>query len=132
MFELKLCNVEKEDDQLILSILSKLGVDYLVSVSTFHLVNLTTPNWRMPTLISIFESLTQEHDKLIQMAGIIWSSKYQSLVARGPKLENDKGKQKDESPVEKDPMFLLWKGISSRKLLYEKNNWWDGYSSKET
>ena len=44
VFELKLCKVEKEDDQLILSILSKIGVDYSVFVSTFHLVKLTTPN----------------------------------------------------------------------------------------
>ena len=54
---------------------------------------------------------------------------------------NDKGKQKDESPVEKEQsnepsgskrskknglmkntMFLLWKRISSRKLLHEKKN----------
>ena len=36
VFQLKLCKVEKEDDQLILSILSKIGVDYSVFVSTFH------------------------------------------------------------------------------------------------
>ena len=67
VFQLKLCKVEKEDDQLILDILSKLGADYSVFVSTFHSVKLTTPNWRMPTLNSFIESLTQEHDKLIQM-----------------------------------------------------------------
>ena len=33
---LKQCKVEKEDDQLILAILSKLGVDYSVFVSTFR------------------------------------------------------------------------------------------------
>ena len=67
MFQLKLCKVEKEDDQLILAILSKLGANYLVFVSTFHSVKLSTPNWKMPTLKSFIESLTQEHDKLIQM-----------------------------------------------------------------
>ena len=50
VFQLKLCKVQKEDDQLILSILSKLGVDYLVFVSTFHSRKLTTPNWKMSTL----------------------------------------------------------------------------------
>ena len=50
VFELKLCKVEKEDDQLILAILSKFGVDYPIFVSTFHLVKLTTQNWNMPTL----------------------------------------------------------------------------------
>ena len=55
----------------------------------------------MPTHNSFIESLTQEHDKLIQM-GIIRSSRDQALVAGGPKVANDKGKQKDESHVEKE------------------------------
>ena len=55
----------------------------------------------MPTLDAFIESLTHEHDKLIQM-GIIRSSIDQALVARGPKVANDKGKQKDESPVKKE------------------------------
>ena len=101
VFQLKLCKVEKEDDQLILSILSKLGAYYSVFVSTFHYVKLSTPNWKIPTLNSFIESLTQEHDKLIQM-GIIQSSINQALVAGGPKVSNDKGKQKDESPVKKE------------------------------
>ena len=91
VFQLKLCKVEKEDDQLILAILSKLGAGYSVFVSTFHSVNISTPNWKMPTLDSFIESLTQEHDKLSQM-GIIQSSKDQALVAGGPKVANDKGK----------------------------------------
>ena len=74
VFQLKLCKVYKEDDQLILAILSKLGADYLFFVSTFHSRNLTTPNWRMPTLNAFIESLTHEHDKLIQV-GIIRSSR---------------------------------------------------------
>ena len=64
-------------------------------------MKLSTPNWKMPTLKSFIESLTQEHDKLIQME-IIRSSIDQELVARGPKVENDKGNKKDDSPVEKD------------------------------
>ena len=67
---LKQCEVKNEDDQLILSILSKIGVDYLVFVSTFHSRNLTTPRWKMPSLNAFIESLTNEHDKLVQM-GII-------------------------------------------------------------
>ena len=34
--------------------------------------------------------------------GIIRSSRDQALVAGGPKVENYKGKKKDESPVEKE------------------------------
>ena len=69
-------------------------------------MKLTTPNWRMPTLNSFIESVTQEHDKLIQM-GIIQSSRDQALVARGPKVANDKEKQKDESPVKKSSQMIL-------------------------
>ena len=58
VFQLKLCKVEKEDDQLILAILSKIGADYSVFVSTFHFVKLSTPNWKMHTLESFIESLT--------------------------------------------------------------------------
>ena len=64
-------------------------------------MKLSTPNWKIPTLNSFIESLTQEHDKLIQM-GIIRSSRDQALVAGGPKVANDKGKKKDESPIEKE------------------------------
>ena len=95
------CKVEKEDDQLILSILSKLGADYSVFVSTFHSGKLTTPNWKMPTLNAFIDSLTNEHDKLIQM-GIIRSSKDQELVVGGPKATNGKGKQNNESPMDKE------------------------------
>ena len=64
-------------------------------------MKLTTPNCKIPTLNSFIESLTHEHDKLIQM-GIIRSSKDQALVSRGGKVANDKGIQRDESPVKKE------------------------------
>ena len=88
---LKECKVEKEDYQLILSILSKLGADYLVFVSTFHPGKLTTPGWKMPSLNAFIESLTSEHDKLVQM-GIIISSRDQALYILGPKYLKSKGK----------------------------------------
>ena len=62
VFQLKLCKVEKEDDQLILSILSKITVDYSFFVSNFQLVRLSTPNRKMPTLDAFIASLTYEHD----------------------------------------------------------------------
>ena len=55
----------------------------------------------MPTLNAFIQSLISENDKLIQM-GIIRSSKDQDLVARGDKVENDLGKQRDESPMKKE------------------------------
>ena len=85
VLQLKQCEVEKEDDHLILSILSKLGPDYSVFVSTFHTRKLTTLIWKMLTLNAFIESLTNEHDKLVQM-GIIISSNYQALFSSGPKI----------------------------------------------
>ena len=79
---LKQCKVDKEDDQLILAILSKLGADYSVFVSTFRAGKLTTPGWKMPSLNPFIESLKSEHDKLVQM-GIIKSSRDQALHVLG-------------------------------------------------
>ena len=94
VLQLKQCEVAKEDDQLILSILSKLGPDYLVFVSTFHTGKLTTPNWKMPSLDTFIKILTKEHDKPVQM-GILRSSKYQALFDSGSKDSKGKGKQKN-------------------------------------
>ena len=88
---LKQCNVEKEDDQIILAILSKLGADYSVFVSTFRVGKLTTPRWKMHTLNAFIESLTNEHDKLVQM-GVIRYSCDQALHVSGPKDLKGKGK----------------------------------------
>ena len=101
IYQLNKCKVEKEDDQLILSSLSKLSANYSVSMSTFQSVRITTPNWKIPTLDAFIVYLTYEHDKLIQM-GIIRSSRDQALVVGGPKGANDKGKQRDKSPVKKE------------------------------
>ena len=93
---LKQCEVEKEDDQLILSILSKLGADYSVFISTFHTGKLTNPNWKIPSLNAFIESLTNVHDKIVQM-GIIISSKDQLLFSSGPKDTKGKGKKKNQN-----------------------------------
>ena len=37
--------IENKDEQLVLSILSKLGSQFLVFASTFHSGRLSTPNW---------------------------------------------------------------------------------------
>ena len=89
---LKKYKLEKEDDQIILTILSKLGADYSVFVSTFRAGKLTTPGWKMPTLNAFIEYLTSEHDKLIQM-GIIISSHDHALHVSRPKDIKGKGKQ---------------------------------------
>ena len=56
----------------------------------------------MPTLNAFIESLTNEHDNLVQM-GIIKSSKDQALFFGGPKPSNVKGKQKKEKTKVESP-----------------------------
>src|SRR5713101_7722558 len=50
VLQLKQCGIEKKDDQLVLAILSKLGPDYSMFVSTFYATKLTARAWKMPSL----------------------------------------------------------------------------------
>ena len=54
------CGIEKKYEQLILSILSSLGPEYSMFVSTFHSSKLIARNWMMPSLEDFMDSLTQE------------------------------------------------------------------------
>ena len=58
VLQLKKFGIEKKEDQLIVSILLKLGPKFSVFVSTFHSGKLTLGNWKMPSLASFMESLT--------------------------------------------------------------------------
>ena len=71
-------------------------------VSTFHIGKLTISNWKMPTLNAFIKSLTNEHDKLVQM-GSMRSSKDQALFAGEPKATNTKGKKKQKEKTNFDP-----------------------------
>ena len=82
---LKQCKVEKEDDQLILIILSKLGAYYLVFFSPFSAGKLITPGWKMPSLNAFIESLTSENDKLVQM-GSSDPLVIKPSMSQGPKI----------------------------------------------
>ena len=95
---MKQCGIEKKDDQLMLAILSKLGPDYSVFVSTFYATKLTARTWKMPTLADFMESLTQEQDKLVMM-GTMKPSKDQALIARDSKVDS-KCKKKAKNPPE--------------------------------
>ena len=77
----------KKDNQLVLAILSKLGPDYSVFVSTFYAPKLTAQTLKMPSLAYFIESLTQEQDKLVMM-GTIKPSKDQALIARYLKVDS--------------------------------------------
>jgi hypothetical protein len=71
--KLKACGVDKskEEKQMVLTILSKLGPEFSVFVSTFHTVRFASGStWKMPSLEDFIESLTQEQTKLINMGAI--------------------------------------------------------------
>ena len=85
--------IDKKDEQLVLSILSKIGPKILVFVSTFHSRILTTPYWRIPSLDPYTKSLIQEQDKSIQMEALK-SSKNQALLDGETKNAQAKGRQK--------------------------------------
>ena len=97
---MKQCGIKKKEQNMTLSILSNLGLEYSVFVSTFHLGKLIVRNWRMPTLEDFMESLTREQDKLVQM-GTIKSTKDQALVAGVSNQTKGKKKAKDSKQQEK-------------------------------
>jgi hypothetical protein len=71
--QLKACGVDKskEEKQMDLTILSKLGPEFSVFISTFHYVRFTSrATWKIPSLEDFIESLTQEQTKLINMGKI--------------------------------------------------------------
>ena len=73
LLQLKGCGIDKskEESRQILSIMSKLGPEYSVFVSTFHSVKLATgKSYTMPSLQEFMESLIFEQDKLIGMGKI--------------------------------------------------------------
>jgi hypothetical protein len=70
LLQFKACIVDKskEEKQMVLTILSKLGPKFSMFESTFHLVEFSSgATWKMPSLEEFIESLTQEQTKLINM-----------------------------------------------------------------
>jgi hypothetical protein len=69
LLQLKACRVDKsEEKQMVLTILSNIGHELYVLVSTFHTVRFTSrATWKIPSLEDFIESLTQEKTKLINM-----------------------------------------------------------------
>jgi hypothetical protein len=73
MSQLKAYGVDKskEEKQMVLTILSKLGPEFSVFISTFHQVKLSSrATCKMSSLEEFIESLTQEQTKLINMGKI--------------------------------------------------------------
>jgi hypothetical protein len=87
------CGIDKSKqvDQLILTILAKLGPKYVVYVSTFHSGRyLMGTNWKMPTMDQFIDSLTHEQEKLIHM-GLIKDPKAHALT-----MHDGKGSSKQK------------------------------------
>jgi hypothetical protein len=82
--QLKACGIDKykEEKQMVLNILSKLGLEYSMFVSTFHSVRFTSGStWKIPSLEDFIESMTQEKSKLMNM-GKIKGPKVHSLTVQ--------------------------------------------------
>ena len=80
-----------------LYVLSKLGSEYSIFVSTFRFRRDSIPNWNIPSLDSFFESLIQEQDKLVQM-GVLQTFKNQALQMLDSSNAQAKGKHKGKEP----------------------------------
>jgi hypothetical protein len=96
--QLKDCGVDKskEEKQIILTILSKLGPEFSLLVSTFHSVKFTSgATWKMPSLEEFIKSLTQEQTKLINM-GKIKGQKAHALTVQDVSHQYHKSKYKDK------------------------------------
>ena len=111
------CGIEKKEYQLILSILSKLGHEYLFFVSTFHVTRVSISNWKMSSLSTFFDSLTKEKDKLIHMSSLISSKgKDHALIVQG--IKNAKSKYKQ---IVKENMLKSDNEDERSKLTYESS-----------
>jgi hypothetical protein len=101
LLQLKVCGVDKstKEKQMVLTILSKLGPEFSVCVSTFHTVRFTSrATWKMPSLEDFIESLTKEKTKLINMGAIKGPRAHALTVHDGShKYQKSKDKYKRKS-----------------------------------
>jgi hypothetical protein len=96
--QLKACGVDKskEEKQMVLTIISNLGPEFSVFVSTFHYVTFVSgATWKMPSLEDFIEALTQEKTKLINM-GKIKGPKAHALTVQDVSHKYKKSKYKDK------------------------------------
>ena len=74
----KQCEIDKKDDELVLSIMSKLGLELLVFIPTFYSERLENTNLWITSLDAFAKYLIHEQSKLIQM----WALKASKNQAR--------------------------------------------------
>jgi hypothetical protein len=106
--QLKTCGVDKstEEKQMVLTILSKVGPEFFVFVSTFHtIIFISRAIWKMPSLEDFIESLTQEQTKLINMGTIKGPREHALTVHDGShkyQKYKDKNKHKSHAHTKKE------------------------------
>ena len=96
--QLKACGVDKykEEKQMVLTIISKIGPEFIVFVSTFHSVTFSFgATWKMPSLKDFIESLTQEKTMLINM-GTIKGPRAHALTVHDGNQKYHKYEDKDK------------------------------------
>jgi hypothetical protein len=89
--QLKACGIDesKEEKQMVITILSKIGLECSVFLSTFHSVRLASrATYTMPSLESFIKSLMQEQTKLINMGKIKGSKAHALVVKDGSSHQN--------------------------------------------
>ena len=101
VLQYKQCELERKDENLVLSILRNIGPEYSVFVSKFHSGRASIPNWKMQSLDAFAESLIQEKDKLVQM-GVIQTSKNQELLIKDSNNAQEIRKHKGKEPKATD------------------------------
>jgi hypothetical protein len=109
--QLKACGVDKskEEKQMVLTILSKLGIKLSLFVSTFHTIIFSSrATWKMPSHEDFIKSLTQEKTKLINM-GTIKGPRAHALIVHDGSQKYYKSKYKDK---QKDRAHLKKEGYT--------------------
>jgi hypothetical protein len=99
----KACVIDNKDEELIFSILTKLGPEYFVYTSSFHTTILVMwSTWKIPSLDDFMESVIHEQTNIIQI-GALKNSKPHALTAQGISKKNkqkNKGKKDYENKKE--------------------------------
>jgi hypothetical protein len=96
--QLKACGVDKskEEKQMVLTILSKIGPKFYVFTSRFHsIIFASRSTWKMPSLEDFIEALTQDKTKLMNMGKIKGPKAHELAVQEvSQKYKNYKYKDK--------------------------------------
>jgi hypothetical protein len=106
--QLKACWVDKstEEKQMVLTIISKIGPEFSVLLSTFHTIIFSSrATLKMPSLEDFIESMTQEKIKLINMGTINGPRAHALTMHDGSQKymkSKDKDKQKSHAHLKKE------------------------------